>query len=252
MIMIKSTTLVALLLAFFNAQAMAALALGSSRMIIQAPKTRAVVMVHNRSPHSAYLAQSWIEDAQGQKPERSPVVALPPIQRLEARQDNQLNIQVLPHVADLPQDRETLFYLNVREVPPRGEDKEVIQIALQRRIKVIYRPQRIRPLTVGLTSPWLSALTLSKEESGRFQLNNATPYHVTLIEAFGDESGASPVTDFKPMEIPPYSERRLEGKFAPGVQRPTLVYINDFGGRGQLSFDCLDGVCTVIQNSVRS
>ncbi|MDP9513537.1 fimbria/pilus periplasmic chaperone [Pseudomonas protegens] len=250
--MTKSTTVIALLFAFFHAQAMAALTLGSSRIIIQAPKTRAVVMVHNRSNDSSYLAQSWIEDAQGQKLERSPVVALPPIQRLEPMQGNQLNIQALPRVADLPLDRETLFYLNVREVPPRGEDKEVIQIALQRRIKVIYRPQRIRPLTVGLTSPWLSALTLSKEESGRFQLNNATPYHVTLIEAFSDESGTFPVTDFKPMEIPPYSAHRLEGKFSPGVQRPTLVYINDFGGRGQLSFDCRDGVCAVIKNSVRS
>ncbi|BCT32765.1 fimbrial protein StfD [Pseudomonas protegens] len=231
---------------------MAALALGSSRVIIQAPQTHAVVMVHNRSPHSPYLAQSWVENAQGHKAERSPVVALPPIQRLEAMQDNQLNIRVLPRVADLPQDRETLFYLNVREVPPRSEGQEGIQVALQRRIKVIYRPQRIRPLTVGLTSPWLSALTLSKEESGRFQLNNATPYHVTIIEAFNDASGASPVADFKPMEIPPYSVHRLEGGITLGGQQPTLVYINDFGGRGQLSFDCQDDSCTVMKNGVRS
>ncbi|WP_414158475.1 fimbria/pilus periplasmic chaperone [Pseudomonas sp. BNK-45] len=250
--MIKPRTFIALFFALFQAQAIAALALGSSRVIIQAPQTRAVVMVHNRSPHSPYLAQSWIEDAQGHKPERSPVVALPPIQRLEAMQGNQLNIRVLPRVADLPQDRETLFYLNVREVPPRSEDQEGIQIALQRRIKVIYRPQRIRPLNVGITSPWLSALTLSRQESGRFQLNNATPYHVTIIEAFNDASGASPVADFKPMEIPPYSAHRLEGRIAPGVQQPALVYINDFGGRGQLSFDCREDSCTVMKNATRS
>ncbi|MGC5701953.1 fimbria/pilus periplasmic chaperone [Pseudomonas sp. NFXW11] len=252
-IMTRPTLFIALAFALFQTQAQAALALGSSRIIIQAPQTQAVVMVHNRSAHAPYLAQSWVENAQGQKTEGLPLVALPPIQRLESTQSNQLKVQVLPRVAGLPQDRETLFYLNVREIPPRSEkNQEGIQIALQRRVKLLYRPERIRPLNVGITSPWMSAVTLSRETGGDWWLNNVTPYHVTIIEALGDGAEKSVVEGFQAMELAPYSAQRLDGKVRSTAWPPRLVYINDFGGRALVSFNCRDDSCSVTHNSVGS
>ncbi len=47
----------------------------------------------------------------------------------------------------LPQDRESLFYLNVREIPPKPDKPNVLQLAMQSRIKLFYRPAAIVPET---------------------------------------------------------------------------------------------------------
>ncbi|MEX6226452.1 fimbria/pilus periplasmic chaperone [Providencia hangzhouensis] len=37
----------------------------------------------------------------------------------------------MPTINELPQDRESLFYFNLREVPPKSDKDNVLQIALQ-------------------------------------------------------------------------------------------------------------------------
>ncbi len=49
--------------------------------------------------------------------------------------------------AKLPADRETLFYYNLREIPPvpeNSEDHAVLQVAIQSRIKLFWRPAALR------------------------------------------------------------------------------------------------------------
>ncbi|MDN8683057.1 fimbria/pilus periplasmic chaperone, partial [Staphylococcus aureus] len=79
--------------------------------------------------------QGWMEDVNGQKVE-SPLIVLPPIQRIEPGDKSQIKIQALPDIAKLPQDRESVFYFNLREIPPRSDKPNVLQIALQTRIKL--------------------------------------------------------------------------------------------------------------------
>lgn len=50
----------------------------------------------------------------------------------------------LPAAASLPKDRETLFYFNVREIPPKSDKENVLQVALQSRLKLFYRPESIK------------------------------------------------------------------------------------------------------------
>lgn len=45
-------------------------------------------------------------------------MALPPLQRLDGAQKGVVRITKTAEVGLLPQDRESLFYLNVREIPP--------------------------------------------------------------------------------------------------------------------------------------
>lgn len=47
----------------------------------------------------------------------------------------------------MPGDRESLFYLNVLDIPPNSDenkDKNIIKFALQNRIKLIYRPPGVQ------------------------------------------------------------------------------------------------------------
>lgn len=49
--------------------------------------------------------------------------------------------------AKLPTDRESLFYYNLRETPPVPEGSEghaILQVAVQSRIKLFWRPAALR------------------------------------------------------------------------------------------------------------
>ncbi|MBP0644981.1 fimbria/pilus periplasmic chaperone, partial [Mycobacterium tuberculosis] len=84
------------------------------------------------------LAQAWIEDPEGNKIE-SPLTALPPLQRVEPGAKSQIKIQVTGGTIPLAQDKEALYYFNLREIPPKSNKPNTLQIALQTRVKLFYR-----------------------------------------------------------------------------------------------------------------
>lgn len=47
-------------------------------------------------------------------------MVLPPVQRIEAGAKSAVRVQVLPDVSKLPKDRESVFWFNLREIPPRS------------------------------------------------------------------------------------------------------------------------------------
>lgn len=105
-----------LLCALGAQQAQAAIALDRTRVVFEAGQKSVSLSVSNENKQLPYLAQGWLEDANGKKV-NSPLVVLPPLQRIEPGAKSQLKVQSLPAVAQLPQDRESLFYFNLREIP---------------------------------------------------------------------------------------------------------------------------------------
>ncbi|HBY5838690.1 TPA: molecular chaperone, partial [Klebsiella pneumoniae] len=72
--------------------AQAAIALDRTRVILNGSERAESVEISNQNKELPYLAQAWIEDAQGNKI-KDPLVALPPIQRVEAGEKSQVKIQ---------------------------------------------------------------------------------------------------------------------------------------------------------------
>ncbi|SQI34312.1 Chaperone protein papD precursor [Serratia plymuthica] len=129
--------------------------------------------ISNENKQLPYLAQGWIEDANGKKI-TSPLTVLPPVQRLEPGAKSQVKVQGLPAANTLPQDRETLFYFNLREIPPKSDKPNTLQLALQTRIKLFYRPKAIAVANPESSAPWQEKLTLTKQGDS-YQVNNPTP-----------------------------------------------------------------------------
>ncbi|NPT87746.1 fimbria/pilus periplasmic chaperone [Escherichia coli] len=83
--------------------------------------------------------------------------------RIEPNSDIQFRINKLDSIERLPKDRESLFAINVLAIPPKKEKTEV-QMALNTKIKLIYRPREINdPLTIEHLQ---DKLILSKNKSG--------------------------------------------------------------------------------------
>jgi len=136
-------------------QANAAISLDRTRVIVNGGEKSVSLNISNENKNLPYLAQGWIEDAQGNKVS-SPMTVLPPVQRLEAGAKSQVKVQTSPAMSALPQDRESLFYFNLREIPPRSNKPNTLQIALQTRIKLFYRPAAIAlDKTQAATGDWV-------------------------------------------------------------------------------------------------
>ncbi|HDD9959401.1 TPA: fimbria/pilus periplasmic chaperone, partial [Escherichia coli] len=161
----------------------------------------------------------------------------PPVQRLEPGAKSMVRLSTTPDISKLPQDRESLFYFNLREIPPRSEKANVLQIALQTKIKLFYRPAAIktRPNEV-----WQDQLILNKV-SGGYRIENPTPYYVTVIGLGGSEKQAEE-GEFETVMLSPRSEQTVKSA---NYNTPYLSYINDYGGRPVLSFICNGSRCSV-------
>lgn len=219
----------------------AAVSLDRTRVIYTGGEKSVSLSISNQNTQLPYLAQGWIENEQAEKI-TSPMVVLPPVQRLEAGASSQVKIQGLPELSNLPQDRESLFYFNLREIPPRSDKPNTLQIALQTRVKLFYRPLAIAPKSGLSEAPWQEKLTLTRQ-GDRYQVNNPTPYYITLIEAAPDLKTGSPA-DFKPLMIPPKAQQDLGLSAKVLGEKPVLTYVNDYGGRPLLQFSCVAGTCT--------
>lgn len=242
---ISITVLAAAMLAT-TIQAQAAIALDRTRIIFNGAEKSVSLNVSNLNKELPYLAQGWIEDQDGQKVS-APLVVLPPVQRIEPGDKSQVKIQAIPDIAALPQDRESVFYFNLREIPPRSNRQNVLQIALQTRIKLFYRPAAIYATQTDLTNPWQEKITLTRK-GNNYEVNNPTAYYVTIVDALTGLQGKS-LDGFTPLMVAPKSQETLSLSAAALGNAPVLTYINDYGGRPQLQFSCQGTQCSVAKTA---
>ncbi len=152
----------------------AAVSLDRTRAVFNGANKSVSLNISNENKQIPYLAQAWLENASGKKITTGPLVVTPPVQRMEPGTKSVVRIMSTPGVASLPKDRESLFYFNLREIPPKSDKPNVLQIALQTRIKLFYRPEAIVQAPGAV---WQDKLVLHRQ-AGDIVLK--TPRRITL------------------------------------------------------------------------
>ena len=150
----------------------------STRVIYPANKQYvSVQLVNNDSTPS--LVQSWIDGGDiDSTPETTtaPFIVTPPITKISAYDGTQLKVHFLENA--LPQDRESIYYFNILDIPPKSENDQAanqLKLTMQTRIKLFYRPAK---LLTGVEKA-LNALTFSAA-SHSIVIDNPTPYFMTI------------------------------------------------------------------------
>lgn len=223
----------------------AAIALDRTRVVFPGSEKSVSLTITNDNTQLPYLAQSWIENDKGEKIS-SPMVVLPPVQRVEPGAKSIVKIQSTPALNSLPQDRETLFYFNLREIPPRAKAANTLQIALQTKVKLFYRPAALL-VSDSASAPWQVALTMERSGNG-YKVHNPTAYYVTINNLY--PKGGHPDDKFKAVMVAPKSDTELDVSASALGASPQMSYINDYGGRPTLSFNCAGSSCKVAANKV--
>ncbi|WP_454767415.1 fimbrial chaperone [Escherichia coli] len=215
--------LAALLSLSFCSQSMAAFVLNGTRFIYEEGKRNLSFEVTNNADKT-YGGQVWIDNTtQGNGVY---MVPQPPFFKVGAKQKQV--IRVMNTDSSLPKDRESLFWLNVQEVPPKPEVKDgegsVLAIAMNTRVKLIYRPASVKDGRKDAEKQ------LKLEQRGNETwLKNPTPYYMAVVKVKRDGKDVS-LSDSvmnDVAQLKPFSDVNLGKKVSGKI---SVDAVNDWGG----------------------
>ncbi|TPG58868.1 fimbrial biogenesis chaperone [Ewingella americana] len=227
---VTKVTLAALmsLLLLTNA-ASAAIRPALTRVVALESDKETSIKLINDDKSQDYLVQSWIEDLNGND-KNLPLVLTPPLFKIGAGREGKLRMVIIP--GKLPQDRESVYWLWIQEIPPVSKSKgNQLQVAVRTHLKIFIRPGALKEKpadTVGKLQ-WQASY-----EGGKYWLvaKNPTEYSASFSELSVSSGGkAQPIAD-KNVMVPPKGEARYLLPTGVGGKSGTVNYsvINDFGG----------------------
>lgn len=192
--------------------ASASISLSATRLIYNQNDSEVSINATNDGEQDV-LIQSWLEAVDNSAP---PFAITPPLAKISGKERQVL--RVFYQGDGLPQDRESVFWLNVQEIPKASTSKNSIQLAILQRIKLFYRPD-------ALSGDALSAPLNVKGyfSGGRLELSNATPYHINLVSV---QQGSNVV---KGEMISPHDAINLDARTFKNNGVVTLKVVNDYG-----------------------
>lgn len=212
--------------------------LSHTRLIISAKQPEATPRVTNEASQPVLL-QVWIDTGDRAADPQNiavPFLVVPPILRLEPAATQRLRIMYTGR-AGPPADRESVYWLNILEIPPKAgsPQTDLLQISFRTRVKLFFRP-------AGMPAAGLNAHEALRFESRRqgqgsvLRITNPTPVHQTLLDlAIGTGSRKDPAAKAlaPPDMLKPWASVDLPmGRGRPGQGAGTRVFysvINDLG-----------------------
>ncbi|MEQ5117327.1 fimbria/pilus periplasmic chaperone [Morganella morganii] len=194
---------------------------GGTRIIYNGEKKEASLNITS-TDINPYLIQSWVEPTQDSS-QKSPFIITPPLFRIENNEQNVL--RVVRTGGNLPEDRESLYWINVKAIPAgnKGDGNNSLQIAINTRIKLIYRPEMLTD------SPENMAKNLMWNQSGNLlTVTNPTPYIMNFQSVNVGEYKIKDATYVMPMSEATFTvPDGISGVISWRI-------INDYGGIGEV------------------
>jgi chaperone protein EcpD len=170
----------------FATRTEASVVIGGTRVVYPAQEREVTIKLNNEGGKPV-LVQVWLDSGDEKStPDTAkvPFTVSPPIFRMDP--DKGQAVRVVYTKEPLATDKETLFWVNVLEVPPKSdasEDRNMLQFAFRTRIKLFFRP-------AGLagdvnTAPEKLSWKLVDGQDGKgvvLQVSNPTPFHVSFAQ----------------------------------------------------------------------
>lgn len=220
-------------LIFFSALSLscsvqADIVISGTRVIYPQSAKDVTVKMENRG-NKPLLVQAWLDDGRDTtNPQelKLPFIVTPPVSRVDAAKGQTVRITWLGQ--PLPANKETMYWFNVLEVPPKSKDADtqnMLQLAFRTRIKMFYRPDGLKG------DPAIAAGQLKwTQQKGALIARNDSPYYVSVAKIDAVINGKKVEVD--PHYIEPFASQTYSVKAADAARISKVSYtaINDFGG----------------------
>lgn len=214
---------VLVLLFWFSAQAEASLRIDGTRLIYLGQYKEAGISVFNQSTQSSLL-QSWISHEDELDTGSIPFAIIQPLVEVSSQERHLLRI--LYAGEGLPSERESLFWLNIMEIPRRPKNTDSVQFAIRQRLKIFYRPPSLQYLAPDAVKNLIWEIRDDKQ----IEVRNTSAFYFSLVNV-NIESGGRPekVSDYVLLE--PGGTQLIDAHSAPLGADAKIVYteINDSG-----------------------
>ncbi|KJY82964.1 pilus assembly protein PapD [Vibrio galatheae] len=221
------------LICFTSFSTLAGVVISNTRVIYPEQAKEVTVKLSNMG-ESPVLIQSWIDNGDVEANPASiqvPFTLTPPINRVDAEKGQTLRLAYTG--SDLSKTQETVFWLNVLEVPAKNKsmtDKNYLQMAFRTRIKLFFRPEGL----AGTLSQAANNLTWKSSGTG-VVVNNSSAYHVSLSKINVVVNGKNYSTEGS--MITPNGSKAFtfsELNKVPRNSKIIIRYINDYGAVKQV------------------
>src|SRR5450830_1560513 len=167
----------------------ASVVINGTRVIFPSNEREVSVRLTNEGA-SPGLVQMWIDKGDPKSTPSTtevPFLLTPPLFRIDPTKGQ--TVRMIYSQEPLPQDRESIFWLNLLEVPPRPQnvdanDSNYVQMAFRTRIKVFFRPQALNTQELVSAAPAKVTWKIVKDGDGYvLEAKNPTPYYISIIKA---------------------------------------------------------------------
>jgi chaperone protein EcpD len=223
----------------FAERSEAEVVVNSTRVVYPAPNKEVTMQLTNKGDHPA-LVQVWLDEYSDEdtSPDQAkvPFIVTPPLFRMEAKKGQA--VRLLYTKAPLPTEKESLFRVNVLEVPPRtkaAEGENLMQFAVRTRIKLIFRPAGLSA-EGAFGAPKQLQWALRADEDGKtsvLRVTNPTPYYVNFANVgatVGEKKIKGPGGMVAPGGTSDFPIKELAGHTVTNV-KANFEVISDLGAR---------------------
>lgn len=163
----------------FATSSFAGITVNGTRIIFPSNAKSVNVQLRNTFDTPA-LAQVWIDNGNDKvipKANEIPFVITPSLTRIEGKKGQ--IIRIIPTTTEsLPQDRESLFWFNLHDIPPENTQSKAsnkLKFTVRSRLKLFYRPENLQMRPVKA----YEALTFSRTGHG-IDIKNPSPYFIVM------------------------------------------------------------------------
>lgn len=184
-----SSAALALVLGVAASTAQAGIVITGTRVVYPAAEREVTVQFANQAA-TPRLVQAWIDSGSMQETAQTtqaPFLVTPAMVRVEGGQGQALRVMFTGDAGGqaIPQDRETVYWLNVVDIPPRpdsaDDEQNYLQFAIRSRLKVFYRPKGLpgNPVSALDTLSW----RLVRDEDGySLECSNPSAFNVSFSD----------------------------------------------------------------------
>ncbi|MFX2553640.1 fimbrial chaperone [Enterobacter roggenkampii] len=229
---LKATLLATAFLCASNAKA--DIVISGTRIVYTQSSKDVVVNLDNHGT-KPLLVQTWLDDGRdGVNPQelKLPFIITPPVSRIDPKKGQSVRITYTG--TPLPQDRESLFWFNVLEIPPKSKNVDKanlnqLQLAFRTRIKFFFRPDGLK----GTPGDAAKGLTWTQKKDGnaiKLVAHNSSPYNIS-VSTVTFKTGPK-TYEVIHQAVAPFSDAVMTIKGLASVENGSVEYdaINDYGG----------------------
>lgn len=224
----------------FASAARANVVIGGTRVVFPASQGETTVRLSNQGKQPA-LVEAWIDEGNlhsTPNTTHAPFLITPPLFRMDAGKDQSMRILFTGQPGSLPSNRESLFWLNVLEIPPKPKNangRNMLQFAVRSRLKLFYRPADLPGSSVKAPDQLVWKATAGTSAGGvTLTVHNPTPYYITITKvSLGSQQTPKPVDAGM---VAPFGDKDITVPGTRGAPAGTSVRfttINDYGAADQ-------------------